>query len=91
MQITIMEKNKRGDPSKDHQLLFYCHLVPDAAANARGIMCSLQTKTCFDFPKKQDMIWLSNYFPHCDLTFQKLTLQTKMLYDFSKNTNHDLA
>jgi hypothetical protein len=37
MQITTMEKNERGNTSKDHQLLFYQCLVPAAGVNARGI------------------------------------------------------
>jgi hypothetical protein len=45
MQITTMEKTK-GDPSKDHQLLFYRRPVPAAAASAQGIHAlPFQTKT----------------------------------------------
>jgi hypothetical protein len=46
IQITTMEKNERGNTSKDHQLLFYRCSVPAAAVSARGIHAlPYQTKT----------------------------------------------
>jgi hypothetical protein len=74
MQITTMEKNE-GGASKDHQLLFYWHLVPAAAASARGIHALPTNKDMFWLSKKiQDMIWLSNYFLHRAIWLSKKSL-----------------
>jgi hypothetical protein len=67
-------KKQKGDPSKDYHLLFYQRPIPAVVACAGIHELPFQIRTRFDFPKKQDMIWLRNYFPRCTICLSKNSL-----------------
>jgi hypothetical protein len=74
MQVTTMKKTK-GGPIKRLPSPFLPAPHTRRCRLRAGIHeLPFQIRTRFDFPKKQDMIWLRNYFPRCTICLSKNSL-----------------